>query len=217
LYPVMLRVENRLCIIIGGGAVAARKAADLLAAGAQVIVVSPDLHPALEDAAQAGQLTVWREHYTTSSLHSFEAKPLLVFAATDDPAVNAQVAADGRAMGALVDVLDDARHSDFVSMARIQRGGITIAISTGGASPALTAHLREKIEQVIGDEYATLVAWMHESRALIRETVGTQAERRNLWRAVIDSAVLDRLRAGDVEAAHALYDQILGESSRHDF
>jgi precorrin-2 dehydrogenase / sirohydrochlorin ferrochelatase len=213
LYPVMLRIENQLCVIVGGGAVAARKVADLLAAGAQVMVISPALHPTLEDAGNTETIIIQRELYTVGLLRGLNPKPLLVFAATDDPALNAQIAFDARAIGSLVDVLDDASASDFASMAQIRRGDISIAISTSGASPALSAHLREVIELVFGDEYATLAAWMRESRASIRQAIHTQAERRNLWHTVIDSAVLDHLRNGDTEVARKLYDTLLSESS----
>jgi siroheme synthase-like protein len=213
LYPIMLRLEKRLCVIVGGGPVAARKAADLLAANAQVMVISPVLHPQLEAAATTSAITVRREVYTTGLLQSLNPKPLLVFAATDDSVVNAQVASEARAIDILVDVLDNGVDSDFVSMARVQRGDITLALSTGGVSPALTAHLREKIEHLIGNEYSTLAAWMRDSRSSVRETVSTQTERRDLWRNVINSDVLDHLLTGDLDAARALYDSILSESS----
>lgn len=218
MYPVMLRLENRICVIVGGGAVAARKAADLLASGARVTVISPVLHASLEALTQHAALTIICEPYKSDQL--MHLSPLLVFAATDDPTVNAQVAADAHRIGALVNISGDSATSDFFSMAQVRRGDITAAISTGGASPALSAHLRTVLstvlEQAIGDEYATLSAWMRESRAAIRQTISTQPERRDLWQAVIDSDILQHLRDGDAERARRLYEQLLGESVNPD-
>jgi uroporphyrin-III C-methyltransferase/precorrin-2 dehydrogenase/sirohydrochlorin ferrochelatase len=196
--------------------VAARKATDLLVAGAQVMVISPALHPRLEAALENETLTVRRELYTSGLLRGLKPRPKLVFAATTDPVVNAQVAVDAHAVGAFVDVLDDAAASDFISMARVQRGEITIALATGGASPALSAHLRERIEDFIGDEYTTLTAWMKDSRPAVRRAISTQAERRELWQDVIDSAVLRHLRDGRLDTARRLYDSILNESTHSD-
>src|SRR5438105_1739159 len=137
LYPLALRLEGRRCVVVGGGNVAARKIPDLLAAGAQITVISPDLVPLLLAASQRQEID-WRPvAYAPGQIAAL--RPLLVFAATDSAAINREVAAEARTIGALVDSVDGSDAGDFSSMAAVRRGPITVAISTGGASPALAA------------------------------------------------------------------------------
>ncbi|MBI1279230.1 MAG: hypothetical protein GC179_13975 [Anaerolineaceae bacterium] len=211
LYPVMLNLEGRTCVIVGGGAVATRKIDRLLSAGAKVTVISPELHPALIALAKDRKITVQQEAYTSGMLANLH--PLLVFAATNDSAINQQVADEARSLGALVNGVDE--HSgdrDFMSMASVQRGEITVSVSLGGASPALVAHLQREIDKVIGEEYATLSTWMAKARPLVQEGVKSQPERAALWRRVIESSILDTLRQGDTAAAQKLFDQIIAEA-----
>jgi len=211
LYPVMLNLEGRTCVIVGGGAVAARKVDRLLSAGAKVTVISPELHPALVALAEDRKITVRQEPYASGVLTEFH--PLLVFAATDDPAVNQQVTAEARSLGALVNGVDEySSNRDFMSMASVQRGEITVSVSLGGASPALVAHLQHEIDKVIGEEYTTLSAWMAKARPIVQEGIKTQPERAALWRRVIESSILDTLRQGDTASAQQQFDQIIGEA-----
>ncbi len=211
LYPIMLRLEGRACVIVGGGAVAARKVDRLLSAGAVVTVISPELHPALVALAEDQKITVQQKSYESGMLADLH--PLLVFAATDDPTVNQQVADEARSLGALVNGVDEqSGDRDFMSMATVQRGEITVSVSLGGASPALVAHLQRQIDQVIGEEYTIISAWMAAARPLVQEGVKTQPERAALWRRVIESSILDTLRQGDTAAAQQLFDQIIGEA-----
>ncbi len=211
LYPIMLNLEGRACVIVGGGAVAARKVDRLLSAGAVVKVISPELHPALVALSENRKITVKQEIYEPGMLSNLH--PMLVFAATDDVTVNQQVADEARSLGALVNGVDE--HSsdrDFMSMATVQRGEITVSVSLGGASPALVAHLQRQIDKVIGEEYSTLSTWMAKARPIVQEGVKTQPERAALWRRVIESSILDTLRQGDVATAQQQFDQIIGEA-----
>jgi siroheme synthase-like protein len=211
LYPIMLRLEGRACVIVGGGAVAARKVDRLLSAGALVTIISPELHPALVALSEDRKITVQQALYAPGMLANLH--PLLVFAATDDAAVNQQVADEARSLGALVnDVDEQGDDRDFMSMASVQRGEITVSVSLGGASPALVAHLQRQIDNVIGEEYATLSTWMAEARPIVQEGVKTQPERAAVWRLVIESSILDKLHNGDPEAARQLFDQIIAEA-----
>jgi precorrin-2 dehydrogenase/sirohydrochlorin ferrochelatase len=206
-YPLMLHLNGRSCLVVGGGKVAARKVEGLLQAGALVTVISPTLCSALH--AHIDSITFRQQLYTSELLG--ELRPLLVFAATDDAAVNARIVADARAQNMLVNGADD--EGDFMNMAVVRRGNITIGISTGGASPALAAHLRERLEAVIGEEYAVLAQWLGEARAQIRERIASQSQRAALWQAVIDSDVLDQLRNGNIEAARMIFEKIVKGSS----
>lgn len=210
LYPVMLRLEGRVCVIVGGGRVAAHKVTDLLNAGADVTVISPQLHPTLAALVESKTITAQVTPYRSGMLDAL--RPLLVFAATDNPAVNRQIADDARRLGALVDAADDQTPRDFMNMATVQRGKITVAVSSGGASPALTVHLQQAIERMIGHEYATLADWMAEARAIVIAGISTQAERAQVWRQVMESTILEQVRRGDEEQARRTFDRIIREA-----
>ncbi len=194
-YPVLLDLRDAPCLVVGGGAVACRKAAGLCAAGARVTVVAPAVGPL------PAEVTVHRRPYAPDDL----AGARLVVAATDDPAVNARVAQDARARGVWVNVADDPDAGDLVLPAVAARGALRIAVSTGGASPALARRIREALEAAYGAEYGELVqllwrlrrSW--EPRAIAGGVPG--ARRRHAWEQVLDLPLLDYLRAGEVDAA----------------
>ncbi len=209
-YPVMLRLKGRICVIVGGGSVGARKAASLLEAGAVVHVISPILHPKLQDLADTGVITVHIASYTSGDL--VELHPMLVFAATWDAQVNRQVAEEARALGAWVDLADSGAESDFLSMSTFQRGSVTVAVSSGGVSSSLAVHLRMQLEQVIGDEVTILAGWMAETKPHVREKIHSQVGRSRLWKSIVESSVLDDLRRGDNAGARALFDRLVTEA-----
>lgn len=209
-YPVMLNLEGRICVVVGGGEVAARKVQGLLEASAQVTVISTQLHPTLVALAEAGHINVNHGLYESGMLAKLA--PLLVFAATDDPAVNQQVAAEARSLGALVNTADEQGERDFINMATVQRGDIAIALSTGGASPELAAHLRGQVSDLIGAEYGILSAWMAQARPIVQASVTAQPARAAIWRRVLESTILDTLRQGDTAAARQQFDDIIQQA-----
>jgi len=196
-YPAFLDLRGRRCVVVGGGVVALRKVEALLRCGAQVLVVSPDL--SVELAARV------RERRVAHEAREFRPEDLggafLVVAATDDASVNAQVFEEAERRGLLVNTVDDPERCNFIVPSAIQRGPITVAISTGGASPALAKHLREQIERSVGPEYGALAALMGELRAEVKRTHADEAARRRVWQRILDSDVIDLLRAGRPEAA----------------
>jgi precorrin-2 dehydrogenase/sirohydrochlorin ferrochelatase len=209
-YPVMLNLEGRGCVVVGGGTVAARKVAGLLAAGAWVRVISPTLHPDLEQLAAENAITVRRTAYAPGSL--FDLHLVLVFAATDSPALNQRIAEEARALGALVEIVDSGEASDFQNMATIQRGPIIVGISTSGASPALASHLRLRLEKTVGEEYAVLAKWLEEARPGVRNRIPVPADRAALWHRILDSSILDDLRRGDTISARKNFESFVREA-----
>lgn len=209
-YPLMLRLEGRTCVIVGGGTIATHKIQSLLDTNAVVIVISQTLHPTLLTLAADHKITVQQIAYTTGLLDLLH--PLLVFAATDNPDLNQQIAADAHKVGALVDVVNDHAGRDFMNMATVQRGSVTVAISTGGASPALSAHLQREVESLVGIEYGTLADWMAEARPHIMASISAQPQRAKVWHRVLESSILDTLRQGDEAQARQTFDQIIHEA-----
>jgi len=140
--------------------VAARKVAGLLAAGARVTVISPELSTEVESRAAERQITVLRRAYEPGDLSG----AFLVIAATDDPPANAAVWEEARQLGCLINAVDDPAHSNFILPAVVRRGEVNLAISTGGASPTLARRLREQLETQVGPEYGDLAGLMAELR-----------------------------------------------------
>lgn len=211
-YPVMLRVKGRMCVIVGGGGVGARKAASLLDAGAVIHVISPVLHPSLRNLIDWGKITAQLMPYTPGALAGLH--PALVFAATDDPLVNRQVVDEAQALGAWVDLADSGSEGDFLSMSTFQRGSVMVAVSSGGVSSSLAIHLRRRLEQVIGDEYRILAEWMAEYKPTIHEKIDSQARRSHLWKSIVESSILDDLRRGDIASARASFERMIAEAIR---
>jgi len=144
-YPVMLDVSRLSVLVVGGGEVALRKVRALVEAGARPEIVSPDLHPALREMIREHGLSWHQRPYLPGD--GFESH--LVFAATDSRRVNEQAGRLAAENGALVDVVDDPRHSNFHAAAALRQDEVVVAVSTGGASPLLARRLRERLEAVV--------------------------------------------------------------------
>ncbi|MDW8144988.1 MAG: precorrin-3B C(17)-methyltransferase [Roseiflexaceae bacterium] len=148
-YPIVLTNTGRLsAVVVGGGAVGERKVRGLLETGAMVRLVSPTATPQLTTWAEEGRITWLRRAYEPGDL----AGALLVFAATSERAVNAQIARDAAAAGMLCNVADAPEEGQFHVPAVHRSGGVTIAVSSGGAAPARAVALRDAIARWLGDE-----------------------------------------------------------------
>jgi siroheme synthase-like protein len=163
-YPVFLEMNDRPCVVVGGGTVAERKVEGLLAAGARVTVISPELTPALAALKEEGRLHHIARPYREGDLEGYE----VAVAATDDGAVNAEVAAEGRRRRVWVNAVDDPPNCDFILPSVIRRGDIVIAASTGGTSPALARRLREELEAFLDEDYGPLAELLQEVRQELR-------------------------------------------------
>ena len=160
-YTVCLvGLESRLAVVVGGGVVAAQKIKGLLAAEAQLKVISPALIPELQALVDDGKLLYLPRQYQDGDLEG----AYLAIAATDDSEVNHAVWAEAQRWNILVNVVDDPEHCSFFLPAMVRRGELSIAISTGGCSPALARWLREQIETIIGEEFGIWAEIMAELR-----------------------------------------------------
>jgi precorrin-2 dehydrogenase/sirohydrochlorin ferrochelatase len=187
-YPILVDLAARPVVVVGGGAVAERRALGLLAAGARVRVVSPLLGEGLAAMAGRGELAVESRPYRTGDL----AGAVLAVAATDDPEVNRRVAADGRAAGVLVNRADDADGGDVTVPAVLRRGDLTVAVATSGRTPGLAGALRRRLEGDFGPEWAELVDLLAADRAAL-----PRASDQAAWRELLAPEVLDALRRGE--------------------
>jgi siroheme synthase-like protein len=199
-YPLALDLASRRCVVVGGGAVAERKVSGLLAAGAQTVVVSPDATFSLRQWARQGRIALHERELTPADLDGAS----LVIAATDDTAINARIVQKARELGIWANAVDDPACSDFIAPAVLERGSLTIAISTGGASPALAAALRRRLEVQFGDEYGALVEILGALRDEVKAAVPETAVRGQFWQRLLGrdlDVLLDMLRRGEVAAA----------------
>lgn len=207
LLPVALRVEGRRVLIVGGGTVAARKARSLLECGAKLHIVAPHLCEELQ--AQLAQPAPGWE-YSQRAFRGDDCDDCaLVFACTNDANVNAHIAALCAAKNIFCQVADDGAGSTLHSAAVIRREEICIGVSTGGASPALAKHLKEKIENCVGEEYAQLLRWVGQHRETLKTKIYSQTERAEFWRAVLASGVLPLLREHKTVEAEKLLDDLI--------
>jgi precorrin-2 dehydrogenase/sirohydrochlorin ferrochelatase len=208
-YPMMVDLAGRRCLVVGGGRVAERKIARLLACGAEVVVVSPATTPKIAELAAGDAIRLRRRTVRTADLSG----AFLVFAATDDPEVNRTVADEVRRAGGLVNVADPPDAGTFLVPSVVRRGDLTIAISTGGGSPALAKRLRQRLEATVGPEYEAFLAALAELRALARQAIHDPAERQALYRRAVDSELFDHAARGDRVAVAACIAALLRRAS----
>jgi siroheme synthase-like protein len=196
-YPVVLRLAGRACLVVGGGPVAARKAAGLAECGAAVTVVAPDVVPDID----ALGVTVERRPYEPGLAGRFA----LVVTATGDPSVDGAVAADAGRAGVFVNSADDPDNCTFFLPSVHRDGPVTVAVSTGGASPALAAWLRRRLGAEAGPGLGTLAELLEAARLGMR-AAGRSTESVD-WGALLDAGLLDLVRAGEVDEARALIER----------
>ena len=205
-YPAFLNLQDRLCVVIGGGLVAEGKVQGLLDAEARITVISPELTPNLSVWRDEGRLLHVKRSYQFGDL----AGAFLAISATDDRAANQHVWQEATARCIPVNVVDDPTHCTFIAPSIMRRGDLAIAVSTGGKAPTLAVRVREQLEHQIGDEYARFL----ELAGAIREPLAAQqpdfARRKELWYRLVDSDVLEQLRRGDEQGARDRITEIMG-------
>jgi len=204
-YPIYLNLKDKHVVVIGGGEVAERKVESLLETGASITVISPEATSLLDSLAKAGRIALHRRAYMAGDC----AGAALVLSATDDANVSRAVFQDARKAGALVNTADQPGLCDFIMPAIVRQGEITIAISTGGASPGLAARLRRKISEVIGPEYARLAELLSRARPEIRRRVQNERERKAMHDRILDSDIIERLKENDTAGAERLLREII--------
>jgi precorrin-2 dehydrogenase/sirohydrochlorin ferrochelatase len=183
--------------VVGGGKVAARKVEGLLVAQAKIKVISPALSLELQLLADSGEISWLSRPYQEGDLQD----AFLVIAATDEPAVNRAVWAEAERRGCLLNVVDDPAHSNFILPAVLQREDLSVAISTGGSSPALARRLRERLETLIGPEYGILASVMAELRPELIEAYPAGEARLQAALRVVDSDILNIIQSHGRAAA----------------
>lgn len=168
LYPVMINLHDRQAVMIGGGEVALRKTSDLLYSGAHVKVVSPEFHSdfALLEADSQGCLQLVKRKYRPGDLQG----AMLVFSATNDPAVNREVFEEATELNILINAVDDPPNCSFYIPSMYRKGDLIMTLSTSGASPSMAARLRRTLEEHIPEDIDVILTALREARELLKES-----------------------------------------------
>jgi siroheme synthase-like protein len=200
-YPVNIVLSGERCLVVGGGRVAARKAAGLLAAGARVVVVAPEVVASLRDD---DRVRWYARPYQRGEVAAYR----LAIAATGEPDVDGQVYRDAEAAGVLVNSADDPEHCRFTLPAIARRGDIQLTASTDGRSPALATWLRRRLEEVLDDHLLALLDLLADARADLHRD-GRTSDIAG-WQEALDDGLLDLVRSGDMAGARQRLEHHLG-------
>ncbi len=205
-YPAFLDLRDRPCLVIGGGSVAERKALSLLEAGANVTIISPDLTSKLQKLSESGKIAYRKKNFDEHDLSG----ELLVIAATNSPEVNTRAAQECRKRHILVNVIVPPDESTFIVPSVVERGELVVAVSTSGASPALSKKIRQELEACYGPEYGLFLDKLALIRKRVLDEVPDEQKRREIFQDIVDSDVIDLLRQGKAHEADVRMIQLAG-------
>lgn len=198
-YPVMLDLRGKRVVFVGGGVETEAKVQGLLAAGAQVVLISPEAHTSLYPLPP--RLTHLRRAYRPGDLKGC----MLAVAHPADKSQNAQIAAEARARGVWLNAVDDPQHCDFILPAVHRQGDLILAVSTSGVAPALGARIKAQLTEAFGPEYALYLGLLRELRPLVAATYpGSFEARRAAWYRLLETNALTLVRLGHLEEARTL-------------
>jgi len=186
-YPAFLNLKDRKAVVIGGGRVAERKARTLLKAGAVVKVVSPVVTANLKKLADSGKISLIERNYRRGDLRD----AFLVIAATSSVRTNTEAARDA---GHLVNVVDTPSEGNFIAPSIISRGALTVAISTEGASPAISKAIRKEMEKLYGPEFAKYLEFVKETRGTAAKKIADHQKREKFLKSLASEKVIDAVR-----------------------
>ncbi len=191
-YPANLDIKGKRCLVAGGGKVAERKVNSLLKCGAEVSVVSPDLTRRLKELNSKGKIKFLKGEFKEKYLKDI----FLVIGATDNSNVNFKVYESANKKNILVNIVDSSELCNFIVPSVVERGALTIAISTGGKSPALAKKLRKELEDRYGFEYAKFLNLMGNLRKRISAKIRDKRKREEIYKNLIDSDIIKLIRDG---------------------
>lgn len=211
-YPVNLDIQDRRCLVLGGGAVGTRKVLTLLNCGARVTIVSPEATERLADLSE-DQEVLWKQRtYRSADLDGM----FLVIGATDDETLNHRIYEDAKRLNILCNIADRPEVCNFILPAIVNRGDLIIAISTSGKSPAFAKQLRLEMADRFGEEYAEFLTLMGAIRKqLLKEDHAPEAHK-PIFEQLIFRGLIDLMRNEDRPGIDSLLEEILGNEYDYD-
>jgi len=211
-YPVSLDIKNRKCLVVGGGSVGTRKVKTLLECGAKVTVVSPGVSGQLLELANNGLIVLEKRPYREADLDGM----FLVIGTTDDEELNRQISIDAEKLNMLCNIADSPEVCNFILPSIVNRGDLTISISTSGKSPALAKKLRIELEEKFGNEYAEFLRLMGAIRKKLLSQKHEPEPHKHLFEQLISRSLLDMIRGNRKDEIDSLLCEVLGEGFRFD-
>jgi precorrin-2 dehydrogenase/sirohydrochlorin ferrochelatase len=209
-YPIHLDIQNRNCLVVGGGGVGTRKVETLLKCGAKVTVVSPEISDRLQNLAESARLTLKPRPYRTEDIEGM----FLVIGASDDETLNRQISSDAERRNTLCNIADQPEKCNFILPSIVRRDDLVITISTSGRSPALAKKLRKKLERRFGPEYGDFLKLMGAIRSMLLSQAHEPEVHKPLFEQLIDSNLIALIQEGKTEDINALLAKILGDGYR---
>jgi uroporphyrin-III C-methyltransferase/precorrin-2 dehydrogenase/sirohydrochlorin ferrochelatase len=203
--PIFVNVRAQPCLLVGGGEVAARKAALMLRAQASVTIVAPTLCRTLQQQVEAGELQHRAGEFEPADLDGVR----LVYAATDNDAVNRQVSELATARGLFVNVVDQPELCSFIMPSIIDRTPVVAAVSTGGASPVLARLIRGRLETLIPSAYGKLAKLVEGYRDQVKAKFPQTNQRRAFWEGILQGTIAEMVFSGQERAAREALDEAL--------
>jgi uroporphyrin-III C-methyltransferase/precorrin-2 dehydrogenase/sirohydrochlorin ferrochelatase len=213
--PIFLRLGDRPALVVGGGEIAARKVALLRRAGARVTVAAPLLGAELAALAAAGGVCHRPIFFDPQQIDpsGFDGMTLVI-AATDDPALNAAIAAAAERLRLPVNVVDDPAHCSFVMPSIVDRGPVVVAVSTGGVSPVLARLVRARIDWALPDGIGRLAELAAAWRERVKAAFPDGSARRRFWESVLSGPPANRLAAAAPAEAEDQLADLLSEAAK---
>ena len=209
-YPIHLDIQNKNCLVVGGGGVGTRKVMTLLQCGANVTVVSPEISDRLQDLAESARLTLKARPYRTEDIEGV----FLVIGASDDETLNRRISSDAERRNTLCNIADQPEKCNFILPSIVRRDDLVITISTSGRSPALAKKLRKKLERRFGPEYGDFLKLMGAIRSKLLSQAHEPEAHKPLFEQLIDSNVIALIQEGQTKEINALLAKILGDGYR---
>lgn len=210
-YPVLLDLEGKEVLVVGGGRVAERKICTLLEYGAKIFLISKEITNNLHQMVEGGKIVLLGSEFEEGFLNGV----FLVIAATNDKDLNHRVGQSAQTRGLLVNAVDQPRDCNFIVPSIIRRGDLLIAVSTSGKSPAVAKRLRKELEKQFGSEYAKLLALMGRIRTAVLQLDLPQEENSRIFEALLDSNLLEVLNRKDSKELKEVLARILPETIKN--
>lgn len=196
-FPAFLNLQDRQCLVVGGGDVALRKARLLFSAGADISVVTPETSSGFAAFLEKYSVRLVQREFRASDVYG----NWLVVSATGDAAVERAVFEASTVAGVFCNAVDDTSNCSYITPAIVDRSPIVIAISSGGAAPVLARKIRAKVEMLLPKDVGRLASLAGRWRARVREGIGNLLSRRRFWEAVFDGPVTAQVIGGYVDKA----------------
>tara|TARA_B100000035_G_scaffold63895_1_gene51788 strand:- start:1391 stop:2794 length:1404 start_codon:yes stop_codon:yes gene_type:complete len=204
-FPFFLQLDKLPCLIVGGGSVAERKLDLLIKAKADITIISLEFSDYILDLARETNIKCVKQEYSEKILEGNKFN--FVISATNDISLNERVAKDCKKHNIIVNVVDQPEICDFIFPSILERGDITVAVSTGGASPVLARVLRTKLETMVPGSYGKLAEIVAANRIKVREKMKKFSSNKIFWEKMLNGKFLELVLSGKNEEAKQFLDQ----------